>query len=187
MIAGILEQVRVHTQILVQRTIQAGPFAETPVPLPGENGVAGRRAGRRRNVGLVKQHAFRCEPVESGGLHHRVPVSARMRPAPVVGDTEQDVGAGILGSRHREGQKQQRGEKEPFHAGSISQPPLQRNAKNPGDSVLKRLDLPAKRNLTCLHRKNPSREVCKDRSRPRPLDSLQKRNTEPASDHRPGP
>ena len=51
---------------------------------------------------MLEEHTFAGDPVEGGSLDRRVAVGTGMRPAPVVRDTEQDVGAVLRRQRQRD-------------------------------------------------------------------------------------
>ena len=45
----------------------------------------------------MKQHALAGEPIEGRRFHDRIAVHARVGPAPVVGDGEEDIRPGVFG------------------------------------------------------------------------------------------
>lgn len=83
------------------------------MPLPGHEGIPAGRAGGRRDVGVVEEGSFFRDTVKGRRLYHGVVrVDRGMRPAPVVGNAEEDVGA--LGGTAGEGEEK---EDEKFHIG----------------------------------------------------------------------
>ena len=107
MVAGIAEEMGKGFEGVVEGAPEVGPGTEAPVVLAGEDGVAGRGAGWRRNVGVVKEGALGGDGIEGRGLHHIVVgVGGSVGPTPVIGDAEQDVGWAFGG-----GTLSERGEK----------------------------------------------------------------------------
>ena len=98
MITGVAEEVRKYLEVLVEGAVEVGSGTETPVILPREDGVAGWGAGRGRNVGVVKEHTLLGDGVEGRSLDDVViGVNRGVGPAPVVSDTEQDIGLTLGG------------------------------------------------------------------------------------------
>ena len=77
----------------IQLAPQISAPTEPPMILSGEDRVSRRRARRRRNKRVFKQHAFPGNSIKRRRLHDRITVGTRMRPAPVVRDGKQDIGA----------------------------------------------------------------------------------------------
>lgn len=44
-------------------------------------------------MGMLEEGTFCRDPVEGGSFHHRVAIGPGMRPAPIIGDAKEDVGA----------------------------------------------------------------------------------------------
>ena len=95
-VAGRLEQLLVGLEPIGEDAPEVRRAFEPPVPLSGENRAARRRAGGRRDVGVVRQGALACDAVEVRCLDDRIAVGGSVRPAPVVGDREQDVRGVVL-------------------------------------------------------------------------------------------
>ena len=92
-IAGFFQQQRIDWKLRRQGAPKIGRLVQPPMPLAGQDRAATRRTRRRGDEGVMKQHALASNPVERRRLNHRVAVRPRLRPAPVISDSKQNVRA----------------------------------------------------------------------------------------------
>ena len=92
-VAPVLEKVGISLMFGVENTPEIAATAQSLMVLAGQNGMTGGRAGRRGNIGVMKEDAVSGNGVESGCLTDIVIlVDAGVGPTPVVGDREDDIG-----------------------------------------------------------------------------------------------
>ena len=91
MIAGPLEDVRIHGESLGKKPVQVAALGKAMHSLTGEERGARRRARRRGREGVQEQRAFAGDAVERWRRNGPVAVGARMRERPVVGNGKENV------------------------------------------------------------------------------------------------
>ena len=91
MVAGLLKQFRIGGQSVGEDAPQVPGTTEAPVPLPRQDRSARWGTRWRRDIGMVEENALLRQAVEGRGLDHRVAIGTGMRPAPIIGDGEENV------------------------------------------------------------------------------------------------
>jgi hypothetical protein len=113
-VARGFEQIGIDGKLGREDTAMAGGLLKLPGIAPGENRGTTGAALRIGSEGVFKQHALLCHPVKVRRFDPVTAIRARMLPAPVVKDDEQDVrtrwvsgmNAGNKGESGEEGQQQ---------------------------------------------------------------------------------
>ena len=92
-ITGLFKQVGVNRVFLGKRAPEIGPLFESMRILSRENRSPRGGAGRCCAKAVVEQHPFAGDAIKRRGLDHPIAIDRRVRPAPIVGQAEEDVWA----------------------------------------------------------------------------------------------
>ena len=92
-VAILFESFGISLELIGENAPKVRRTLQLPMEFPCQNCTPRRRARRRRDESRFEQHALASDTIERWRSDDRVAIRTRVRPAPVVGDREEDVGS----------------------------------------------------------------------------------------------